>query len=324
MSDVFTTTGAGVGTNLVTLAYDKLVEINLRQIPQFRAIADKKASSLTHNGSSIRFQLHNDIADTTMASALLDETVDPDSVSVPATTIIDITEQELGRVVISSRKLALMSLADVDPWIANAVSYNMAKTLNNGVASVLDAGANKVRESDGALSTSAAITTILGTDTIKSRDIRHTVTKMNASDVVPREGSMYMSFIHPEVSSDLRTETGPNSWRQPLEYQNVAPLVAGETGSWEGVRFVETSTMTSSQAGSGSGSAQIRVFNTYVLGRQALAEAVFLEPHIEFGKISDKLNRLRPVGWLGNLNWKLYRAAALYVVQTAASGRQTV
>lgn len=323
MADVFSTTTSGLGTNLVTMAYDKLIDINLRNTPQFRAIADKKSGNPTHDGSSIRFQFHNDIADTTIAGATLAETVDPDAVALPATTTLDISQQELGRVVLPTRKLSLMSLADVDPWIANAVSFNMAMTLDNGVAAVLDAGTNVIRESAGSLSTSAAKTTITTTDTIKSRDIRYAVTKLRAGNVVPKQGAFYVSYIHPEVSADLRTETGNNVWRTPHDYNNANPLYAGELGVWEGVRFIETPNMTNTQSGSGAGASQTRVYNTYVLGQQALAEAVWKEPKIEFGNVTDKLNRFRPVGWHGMLNWAIYRQAALYRIETAASGRPT-
>lgn len=322
MADVFSTTTSGVGSNLVTMAYDKLIELNLRTTPQFRAIADKKVGNPTHDGSSIRFQFHNDIADTTIAGATLAETVDPDAVQLPATTTLDVSQLELGRVVLPTRKLSLMSLSDVDPWIANAVAFNMALTLDNGVAAVLDGGTNVIRESAGSLSTSAAKTTITATDLIKSRDIRYAVTKLRANNVVPRGGS-YISYIHPEVSADLRTETGNNVWRTPTDYVDPSKNYAGEIGTWEGVRFIETPNMTNSQSGSGTGGTQTRVFNTYVLGQQALAEAVWKEPGIEFGNVVDKLNRFRPVGWHGILNWAVYRQAALYRIETSASGRTT-
>jgi N4-gp56 family major capsid protein len=396
MADNFTTSTSGLGSNLVTLAYDKLIELNLRSVPQFRAIADKKIGSPTHDGSSIRFQFHNDIADTTIQGATLSETVDPDAVALPATTTLDVAQTELGRVVLPTRKLSLMSLADVDPWIANAVAFNMATTLDNGVAAVLDAGTNVIRESAGALSTTAAKSTIVASDTFKGRDVRYAVTKLRASNVVPR-GGMYVSYIHPEVSHDLRTETGNNIWRTPHEYQNAGPLFAGELGAWEGVRFIETPRMTNSISGGaltalatapavsgasgaftivvangafgglaevgdnisgtgvgGSGTNAItdisvgatnttltvtvansgtvgtntltvtpkaRVYNTYVLGQQALAEAVWKEPGIEFGNVVDKLNRFRPVGWHGIINWSIYRQEALYRIETASSVR---
>ena len=394
MADVYSTITSGVGSNLVTMAYDKLIELNLRSTPQFRAVADKKIGSPTHDGSSIRFQFYNDIADTTIAGATLAETVDPDAVAIPATTTLDVTQVELGRVVIPTRKLSLMSLSDVDPWIANAVAFNMATTLDNGVAAVLDAGTNVIRESAGALSTTAAKSTIVSTDTIKGRDIRYAVTKMRAANVNTR-GGMYVSYIHPEVSHDLRVETGNNIWRTPNEYQNYGNLMAGEIGAWEGVRFIETPRMTNTISGGaltalataaavsgvsgeftivaanaafgglaevgdaisgtnvGSGALitaisvgatnttftvsvansgtvgtntltvtpKARVYNTYVLGQQALAEAVWKEPGIEFGNISDKLNRFRPVGWHGILNWAVYRQDALYRIETASSVR---
>lgn len=392
MADIFTTTTSGLGSNLVTLAYDKLIEINLRSTPQFRAIADKKIGSPTHDGSSIRFQFHNDIADTSIAGATLAETVDPDAVALPATTTLDVTQQELGRVVLPTRKLALMSLADVDPWIANAVAFNMAVTLDNGIASVLDAGTNVIRESAGALSTTAAKSTITTTDTFKGRDVRYAVTKLRAANVLTR-GGMYVSYLHPEVSHDLRTETGNNIWRTPHEYQNVGPLLAGELGAWEGVRFIETPRMTNTNTGAAGtalatapavsgvsgeftivvangafgGLAEVgdaisgtnvgasalitaisvgatnttltvsvansgtvgtntltvtpkaRVYNTYVLGQQALAEAVWKEPGIEFGNVVDKLNRFRPVGWHGMINWSVFRQEALYRIETSSS-----
>jgi len=330
MADVFTTTSSGLGTNLVTLAYDKLIETNLRVLPKFREIADKKVGSLTHNGSSIRFQFNNDIADVTVAGATLNETVDPDSVALPATSYIDIAQLELGRSVLPVKKINLMSIANIDPWVANAIGFNMTKTLDNAIVAKLDAGTNIVRVAGGSdavsnvyegVGTVAAKNTIAPGDTMSSAAIRTAVTKMRAAGVQYKAAGMFVSYIHPEVSVDLRTETGNNVWRTPHEYQNAAPLYGGETGSWEGVRFIETANATSSQSGTGSGGSQTRVYNTYVVGAQALAEAVWKEPGMEVGVVQDRFNRFSPAGWYGIINWSLYRTPALVRIETAASGR---
>jgi N4-gp56 family major capsid protein len=313
--------GTVVGANLVTQAYDRLVEFQLRSLPQFRAIADKKVADQTHPGSSILFQIYADLADESISTASLTETVDPDFVAVPATTTVPVSLAEYGRTVISTRKLDLFSLADVEPAIANIVAYNMAATLDNGTAAVLDGGTNYIREIGGALSTSGAKTSITTTDLLKGRDIRHAVTKMRAANVVPRRGSFYVSYLHPEVSHDLRTETGNNIWRTPNEYQNISSLYAGEIGAWEGVTFIESPRMTNTQSGSGTGATQTRVYNTYVLGAQALAEAVAEEPHMVMGNVVDKLNRFRPVGWYGVLGWARFREAALWRIETSSSVR---
>ena len=330
MPDVFSTTTSGVGTNLVTLAYDKLIETNLRVLPKFREIADKKVGSLTHNGSSIRFQFNTDISDTTVAGATLTETVDPDSVALPATSFIDIAQLELGRSVLPVKKINLMSIANIDPWVANAIGFNMTKTLDNAIVAKLDAGSNIVRVAGGSdavsnvyegVGTVAAKNTIAPGDTMSSAAIRTAVTKMRAAGVQYKAAGMFVSYIHPEVSVDLRTETGNNVWRTPHEYQNAAPLYGGETGSWEGVRFIETANATSSQSGTGSGGSQTRVYNTYVVGAQALAEAVWKEPGMEVGVVQDRFNRFSPAGWYGIINWSLYRTPALVRIETAASGR---
>lgn len=332
MADVFSTTSSGLGSNLVTMAYDKLIEANLRILPKFREIADKKVGSLTHNGSSIRFQFNNDIADTTVAGATLSETTDPDSVILPATSYIDISQVELGRAVLPVKKINLMSLANIDPWVANAVSFNMTKTLDNAIVAKLDAGANIVRVSGGTgavsnvyegVGTVAAKTAIAAADTMKSAAIRTAVTKMRSTGVVEKGGN-YVSYIHPEVSADLRTETGNNVWRTPHDYQNAAPLYGGEIGTWEGVRFIETANATNAQAGAGAGSSQTRVYHTYVVGAQALAEAVWKEPGIEVGVVQDRFNRFNPVGWYGIINWALYRTPSLVRIESSASGRLTV
>lgn len=330
MADVFTTSTTGLGTNLVTTAYDKLIETNLRIVPKFREIADKKVGSLTHNGSTIRFQIHNDIADTDVSTAELTETVDTDAVAIPATTVLDVAKRELGRSVLTTNITNLMSLENIDPWVANAVGFNMTKTLDKAIAEKLDAGANIIRVAGGAVSnvyegvgTVAGKTSITATDFMKSTAIRQAVTKMRAAGVVAKGGDMFVSYIHPEVSADLRTETGNNVWRTPHEYQKADSLFAGEIGAWEGVRFIETSNMTNTQSGSGTGGTQTRVFNTYVLGAQALAEAVWKEPGIEIGKMTDRFNRFSPVGWYGVLNWRLYRTPSLVRIETSASGRPT-
>ena len=324
MSDLYTSaalpsgqSGTVVGANLVTQAYDRLVEFALRSVPSFRAVADKKPVSQTHAGSSVLFQVYNDLA---VKTSTLTETVDVDAVAVPATTTVAVTLNEYGNSIISTRKLDLFSLADVEPALANIVAYNMNDSLDLVVRSVLAGGTQVIREIAGAIST-AAVTGVSATDTLKAKDIRYVVAKMRAANVIPRRGNLFVSYIHPEVSHDLRAETGTASWRQPAEYVNPAGIYAGEIGTFEGVAFIESPRLPNSQAGSGSGTTQTRVYDTFVMGQQALAEAVAEEPHTVIGPVTDKLMRLRPIGWYGVLGWNLYRQAALWNIETASSIR---
>jgi N4-gp56 family major capsid protein len=309
--------GTVVGANLVTQAYDRLVEFALRSVPSFRAVADKKPVSQTHAGSSVLFQVYNDLA---VKTSTLTETSDVEAVAVPATTTVAVTLNEYGNSIISTRKLDLFSLADVEPALANIVAYNMNDSLDLVVRGVLAGGTQVIREIAGAIST-AAVTGVSATDTIKAKDIRYVVAKMRAANVVPRRGSLFASYIHPEVSHDLRAETGTAAWRQPAEYVNPAGIYAGEIGTFEGVAFIESPRLPNSQAGAGSGTTQTRVYDTFIMGQQALAEAVAEEPHTVIGPVTDKLMRLRPIGWYGVMGWNLYRPEALWRVQTASAVR---
>jgi N4-gp56 family major capsid protein len=324
MADLYTSAalpsgqaGTVVGANLVTQAYDRLVEFALRSVPSFRAVADKKPVSQTHAGSSVLFQVYNDLA---VKTSTLTETSDVEAVAVPATTTVAVTLNEYGNSIISTRKLDLFSLADVEPALANIVAFNMNDSLDLVVRAVLAGGTNVIREIAGAIST-AAVTGVSATDTIKAKDIRYVVAKMRANNVVPRRGNLFASYIHPEVSHDLRAETGTAAWRQPAEYVNPAGIYAGEIGTFEGVAFIESPRLPNSQAGAGSGTTQTRVYDTFIMGQQALAEAVAEEPHTVIGPVTDKLMRLRPIGWYGVLGWNLYRPEALYRVQTASAVR---
>jgi len=50
----------------------------------------------------------------------------------------------------------------------------------------------------------------------------------------------YMGYIHPDVSYDLRRETGAASWNAPHVAVDTANIYNGEIGTFESVRFIET------------------------------------------------------------------------------------
>ena len=315
MADAYTQV-SNMGTTLVGAAYDKYVEFALRAQPQFRSVADKRPVQMTSPGSSVVFQLYNDLAP---ATSSLSETVDIDSVAISATNTVSVTLLEQGNAVTHTRRLSLLSLSDVDPAIADIVAFNMADSLDALAQTPLRGGTNVIRESAGALSTSAAITTITTSDTFKSRDVRFAVAKLRAGKAVPRKGNLYWSSIHPEVSHDLRAETGAAAWRDPHTYSAPDSIWAGEIGQYEGAYFVESPRNYNATDGSGS----TRVFRTYFAGKQALAEAVAEEPHVVIGPVVDKLMRLRPIGWYGLIGWSRYREESLYRVETTSSIRNT-
>jgi N4-gp56 family major capsid protein len=315
MVNAFTDTGTGsLGTNLVQAAYDRYVEFALRAIPLIRDVADKRPAQQAMPGSSVVFQLYSDMA---KATSPLTETTDPDAVALGNTTSVSVTLNEYGNAALATRKLELFSLSDVDPAIANIIAFNMADSLDELALTELRGGTNVIYSANSTGTAATGTAYIGATNTLKSADVRKAVAKLRAGKAVPRTGELYWCGIHPEVSHDLRAETGAGGWREAHVYNDsgAGQLWPGSIGTYEGAMFVESPRLYQATDGASS----TRVFRTLVAGQQALAEAIAEEPHVIIGPVVDKLMRFRPIGWYGVLGWKRYREAALYRIESTSS-----
>jgi N4-gp56 family major capsid protein len=220
------------GAGLVQKAYDRLIEFELRSTPLLRSVADKKPARQAMPGSSIALQIYNDMA---KATSVLSEEVDPSAVALETPDIVTITLNEYGNATLVSKKLGLLSLADVDPAVANIIAYNMADSIDDLAQTALLTGTNVLY---GGTRTSTA--TVTAADTMSAAKIRRAIAKLRSNKANGRKGSLYWCGIHPEVSHDLRAETGAASWRNPHEYQSNDAIWAGEIGQFEGAYFIES------------------------------------------------------------------------------------
>jgi N4-gp56 family major capsid protein len=231
----YTDTSALAG--LIKTAYDRYVEFALRSQPLIRSVADKRPAQQAMPGSSVVFSIYNDLAP---ATASLSETTDPDAIALSDVTTVAVTLNEYGNASLVTRKLQLFSLSDVDPAVADIIAYNMADSLDRLAMNTLRLGDNVIY---GGTRTSTA--TITASDTITAANIRRAVAKLRSNKAVPREGSLYWTGIHPEVSHDLRAETGVGGWNDMHKYAETGTgnFWAGSIGTYEGAFFVETPRM---------------------------------------------------------------------------------
>jgi N4-gp56 family major capsid protein len=222
---------------LIKTAYDRYVEFALRSQPMIRSVADKRPAQQAMPGSSVVFSIYNDLAP---ATASLSETTDPDAVALSDVTTVAVTLNEYGNASLVTRKLQLFSLSDVDPAVADIIAYNMADSLDRLAMNTLRLGDNVIY---GGTRTSTA--TVTSSDTITAANIRRAVAKLRSNKAVPREGSLYWTGIHPEVSHDLRAETGVGGWNDMHKYAETGTgnFWAGNIGTYEGAFFVETPRM---------------------------------------------------------------------------------
>jgi len=320
MANAYTDTTAM--SNAVQTAYDKFFEFALRAQPLFRQVADKRPANQTAPGGSVVLERYQDLA---VATTPLTEAVDPDSVAMGNPTTVTITLNEYGNPVLRTRKLYLFSLTDIDPAIANIVAFNAADSIDSVVQTVLRSGTNVIQRKAGVVTyvTTGTVslpvgTTMAATDSYTSAMARLAVVKLRTNKAVPRKGSLYWCAMHPEVSYDLRSETGAAAWRDPHNYSAAGNIWAGEIGAYEGAFYIE-SPRCYNAVDAGTGDNTVRRFRTYYAGQQALAEAVADEFHTVAGPITDKLMRFRPLGWYGVAGWARYREEALIRAESTST-----
>jgi N4-gp56 family major capsid protein len=249
MANAYTDTSSGSfggtvgGAGLVQKAYDRLLEFALRSEPLIRSVADKRPARQSIPGSTVVLQKYVDLDAVT---GTLTETVDPDAVALTTPTSVTVTLNEYGNAVLVTRALELFSLADVDPAIANIIAYNLADSIDTVAMTTLRSGTNNIFAGNA-----TAVGNVDAADTLDSADIRRAVAKLRANKAKGRRGNAYWVGIHPEVSHDLRAETGDLGWRYPQSQSasEASKIWAGEIGEYEGAFFVESSRLYNAKTG---------------------------------------------------------------------------
>lgn len=302
-------------------AYDRMAYFALRSELLFDQAADVQASNQTMPGSSVIFTIFNELA---VASTPLTETVDVDPVAMGDTNVT-VTLTEYGNTINTTAKLRGTAFLDVDAAAANLIGYNAGNSMDTVVREVLAAGTNVIYGGGGStLPTSR--TTVQVEDIIAANDVRKVTAALRGANVSPWSG-YYIGFIHPDVSYDLRRETGNASWNAPHVNMDTANIYTGEIGTFESVRFIETPrTKVRANASDGAGAAgNIDVYDTYIMGRQALAKAYsFVDgngpvPSVRRGPVVDSLMRFNPIGWYWLGGYGLFRQASLRRIESSSS-----
>lgn len=307
------TSGASLGVALVKTGYEKLVDFKLRSEPLFRRVADKRTTALTNPGETVVFTLYNDL---TSSETNISETVNPDSVAVPAASTVSVTINEMGDTVIPTLRLRTLTFSDIDPAVANIVARVMAESVDSRVQTALRAGTQVVRSNAGVPSTTKTLASLTTGDTWKAQIPQTLVAKLRGDNVVEKmDGNTFGAFIHPDVAYDFRRETGELGWRYP--HNNVAPesLWKEQVGVFGGVSYIESPRCYTAL----DGAASKKVYRNYVFGAQALAEVVAIEPHLVIGPVTDPMMRFRPLSWHGLAGWKVYREVALWRVECVST-----
>ena len=298
-------------------AFDQIAYFALRSEMLFDAAADVQPVAQSMPGSSVTFTIFSELAD---ATSTLSETVDLTPTTM-ADSQVTVTLAEYGNTVNTTAKLRGTSFLDVDAVAANLIGYNAGSSIDTVVANVLKAATNVVYGGGGA-TTPSSNATVAAEDIIEANDIRIVTAQLRGSKAQTFNG-MYMAFIHPDVSYDLRRETGAASWRDPHNYNNIGPIYNGEIGAFEAVRFIETPRAPLDLTGGASST--VDLYSTIIMGRQSLAKAHSITdgngayPKVVRGPVVDSLMRFNPIGWYWLGGYGIFRQAAIRVINSSSS-----
>jgi N4-gp56 family major capsid protein len=300
-------------------AYDQAVYYSLRRNCYFDGVADVKPLSQAMPGSTVVFNIHSDLS---AATATLNESTDVDAVAA-SDAQVTVTLVEKGNAMITTAKLRGTSYVPYDPVVADLVTYNAAISLDLIAATELVGGSN-VRYGTAGATDPIGRTSVEPSDTLAAADTRYVLAKMKANSAMPF-GDVFATFMHPDVEYDLRAETGSGAWRTPHEYQANAEIWAGETGIFEGSKYIITPNPALLVADAGSSTTLTDVYLTVTVGKQSLAKAYSYTdgngeyPEFVLGPVTDKLRRNVPVGWYWLGGYKRFRENSIYRIESSSS-----
>ena len=302
-------------------AYDRLAYFALRSELLFDQAADVQATNQAMPGSSVIFTIFSELA---AATSTLTETSD----LTPATmgdSQVTVTLAEYGNTVQTTAKLRGTAFLDVDATAANLIGYNAGLSIDTVVQGVLGAGTNVAYATGGAAVPTSRES--VKTDAIlTANDIRKQTAALRSANVATFNG-YYMGYIHPDVSYDLRRETGNAAWNAPHVNVDTAGIYNGEIGTFESVRFIETprAPLAANASNGTSTTGFIDVYGTIIMGRQALAKAYSqvdgngVVPKVVRGPVVDSLMRFNPIGWYWLGGYGRFREASLRRIDSSSS-----
>ena len=295
-------------------AFDRLAYFALRPELYHDGVADVRPTRQSMVGSAVTFTVQSDMS---VQSATINESTDVTAVTL-ADTQVTLTLAEYGAAIQTTAKLRGTSFVELDPIFVNVVGFNAGISIDTIARDVIYTGTN-VRYAGQAVSRA----TVIPTDTLTANNVRRSLADLRGANV-PTIGGLYVAFIHPDVSYDLRGQTGAAAWRDPHTYSQPGEIWNGEVGAFEGFRFIETP-RAKIFTDAGSSTTLTDVYATQFLGRQYLAKAWSTAdgngplPRVFPGPVTDLLRRFVPYAWYWIGVYGEFRAAAGRRVESSSS-----
>ncbi len=311
MANVFTgaTAAAGSGqlTNQVLTSYDRVAFFALRSQVVWDQFAKVKAGNVTSPGNPVSFLFWNDL---TPITTPLIETVDVDAVGL-SDSQTTVTPEEYGNAVLKTIRIRTDDyLIGFDADVASILGWNMAESIDALSLIAIDGGSNEDyvgQATEGA---------ILAANIMTADLMRQQHAALINNNAQPWDGFLYVAVMNPDTTYDLKGETGDGAWVAPHQYVDTREIYTNEIGTFAGFRVIESVRTTINVDG---GDTNVDTYSNYFIGKEFLAKAESIPPHMVMGPVTDKLMRFQPIGWHFYSGWDTLREAALLRLLSASS-----
>ncbi len=224
--------------------------------------------------------------------------------------------------------------AGIDDGVAELVGLHgeqAGQSLHSLITTELGSGSS-IRYANGRAS---RITVVAG-DNLTGIEIKKAVRDLETNKAPRFPDGYYRGVVHTKPGYDLMADTAAGGWIDINKYSNVRQLLAGEIGTYHGVRFRQ-STEAPVFVGAGGGAPAIDVFATFIYGPGAWGVRDFagqtvgrVDPNtnrgvnvhiipVEADDKSDPLHQYGTVGWKVAFTVKVLDSARILRVESAAS-----
>jgi len=150
---------------------------------------------------------------------------------------------------------------------------------------------------------------------LRAIDVRKVVADLKADNVEPYEDGNYISIVHPNVSTQLRSETGNAAWSDAVLAgdQSVQRRFNGVIGVFENCRFIVNSQV----QGAGTGT-----YSNYFLGREGVGKAIGKDVAVSMNPVlQGPHSSVAIVRWNALIGYKIIRREAIRIVYSIGTQR---
>jgi N4-gp56 family major capsid protein len=151
--------------------------------------------------------------------------------------------------------------------------------------------------------TGTAVSEITTANAVSALDFRKAAKKLKTLGVLPFEDGCYHAVIHPATAADLQADTAAGAWLDVNKYvsggSSHEDLLMGEIGKLYGIRFQESSNITT-----GTGASSAVTYHNYVFGKEGFGAVDVANQGIQKivhqpgdSGVADPLNLNGTIGW---------------------------